>query len=164
MGVVDFVGGGKPSKPPTAIFTFAECGTPSGFFRPCAEDKPPKSGDVSRQRPRVSHESRGLLKNSSRLFSQHGRSALPSPFDCSRKRGGLSPPLSGFDSTPSSGSLKATPGMKERDARRHERNENKAQPSLWALKNALPHFVCAVNRRRAWGRAFEGKALLCNGA
>ena len=62
------------------------------------------------------------------------------------------PPLSRFDSTPSSGSLKATPGMKERDARRHERNENKAQPSLWALKNALPHFVRTVNRREAWGK------------
>ena len=49
--------------------------------------------------------------------------------------------------------------MKERDARRHERNENKAQPSLWALKNALPHFVRAVNRREAWGRAFEVKAF-----
>ena len=54
--------------------------------------------------------------------------------------------------------------MKERDARRHERNENKAPPSLWALKNALPHFVRSVNRREAWGRAFEDKALLCNGA
>ncbi len=42
--------------------------------------------------------------------------------------------------------------MKERDARRHERNENKAQPSLWALKNALPHFVRTVNRREAWGK------------
>lgn len=156
MGVVDFVGGGKSSNPPAAIFTFAECGMPSGFFRPRAEDKPPKSGDVSRQRPRVSHESRGLLKNSPPLFSQHGRSALPSPFDCSRKRGRPTPPLSCFDSTPSSGSLKATPGMKERDARRHERNENKAQPSLWALKNALPHFVRAVKRQGLGGRAFEG--------
>lgn len=164
MGVVDFVGRGKPSNPPAAIFPLAECGRPAGSFRPRAVDKPPKNGGVFRKRPRVSHESRGLLKNSPPLFSQHGRSALPSPFDCSRKRGRLTPPLSRFDSIQSSGSLKATPGMKERDARRHERNENKAPPSLWALKNALPHFVRAVNRREAWGRAFEDKALLCNGA
>ena len=152
MGVVDFVGGGKSSNPPAAIFLLAECGMPAGFFRPRAVDKPPKNGGVLHKRPRVSHESRGLLKNSPPLFSQHGRSALPSPFGCSRKRGGLTPPLSCFDSIPSSGSLKATPGVKERDARRHERNENKAQPSLWALKNALPHFVRAVKRPACLGK------------
>ena len=80
MGVVDFVGRGKPSNPPAAIFPLAECGRPTGSFRPRAVDKPPKSGGALHKRPRVSHESRGLLKNSPPLFSQHGRSALPSPF------------------------------------------------------------------------------------
>ena len=80
MGVVDFVGGGKASNPPAAIFTLAECGRPADSFRPRAVDRPPKNGGVLRKRPRVSHESRGLLKNSPPLFSQHGRSALPSPF------------------------------------------------------------------------------------
>lgn len=45
MGVVDFVGGGKPSNPPAAIFTFAEYGMPAGFFRPRAVDKPQKVGE-----------------------------------------------------------------------------------------------------------------------
>ena len=45
MGVVDFVGGGKPSNPPTAIFTLGECGRPAGSFRPRAVDKPQKTGE-----------------------------------------------------------------------------------------------------------------------
>lgn len=45
MGVVDFVGGGKSSNPPAAIFLLAECGMPAGFFRPRAEDKPQKAGE-----------------------------------------------------------------------------------------------------------------------
>lgn len=38
------------------------------------------------------------------------------------------------------------------------RREQGATLSLY-IKNALPHFVRAVNRREAWGRAFEVKAF-----
>ena len=79
MGVVDFVGGGKPSNPPAAIFLLAECGMPSGFFRPRAVDKPPKNGGVFRKRPRVSHESRGLLKIARHFFRNTGEVPFPLP-------------------------------------------------------------------------------------
>lgn len=45
MGVVDFVGRGKPSNPPAAIFPLAECRRPAGSFRPRAVDKPQKAGE-----------------------------------------------------------------------------------------------------------------------
>lgn len=45
MGVVDFVGGGKPSNPPAAIFTLGEYGRPAGSFRPRAVDKLQKTGE-----------------------------------------------------------------------------------------------------------------------
>lgn len=45
MGVVDFVGRGKPSNPPAAIFPLAECGRPTGSFHPRAVDKPQKAGE-----------------------------------------------------------------------------------------------------------------------
>ena len=147
-----FRGRGKAKQPARGDFHPRGVWKTGRFLSSARCRQAPQKRGVLRKRPRVSHESRGLLKNSPPLFSQNGRSALPSPFDCSRKRGRLTPPLSRFDSTPSSDSLKATPGMKECDARRHERNENKSQPSLWALKNALPHFVRAVKRPACLGK------------
>ena len=47
MGVEDFVGGGKSSNPPEAIFTLGEYGRPADSFRPRAVDKPPKMGEFS---------------------------------------------------------------------------------------------------------------------